>query len=161
MVRTSAARLRNAFLWWSLVCHRIPRAPPRRRLRRFIHHIQQIREVTRKRRETAARVLTNGLEDFTENLEIVEVPAAANISRDSDPERPLTVAPRKHSIKAHFPKDQSCEVRKRTTITRTPFRRRTGDSVSRAEKFGDLITADHNFLNEGGESRNNHRYSVV
>ena len=161
MGRTSSARLRTTFLWWSLNCHRIPRAPPRHRLHRFIHHIQQSREVTWKQRETAARVLTNGPKNFTEDLEIVEVPAAANISRDSDPERPLTVAPRKHSIKTHFPKDQNCEVRKRTTFTRTPFRRRAGDSVPRAEKFGDLITADHNFLNEGVESRNNHRYSVV
>ena len=28
-------------------------------------------------------------------------------------------------------------------------------------KFGDLITADHKVLNEGCESRNNHRYSVA
>ena len=31
----------------------------------------------------------------------------------------------------------------------------------RAVKFGDLITADHKILNEGGESRNNHRHAVV
>ena len=30
----------------------------------------------------------------------------------------------------------------------------------RAEKFGDLITADHKVLNEDCESRNNHRYAV-
>ena len=36
-----------------------------------------------------------------------------------------------------------------------------GDAVPRAEKFGDLITADHRVLNEDGESRNNHRYAVV
>ena len=29
------------------------------------------------------------------------------------------------------------------------------------EEFGDLITADHTVLNEGCESRNNHRYAVV
>ena len=33
--------------------------------------------------------------------------------------------------------------------------------VLRAENFGDLITADHKVLNEGGESRNNHRKAVV
>ena len=31
----------------------------------------------------------------------------------------------------------------------------------RAEKFGDLATADHKVLSEGNESRNNHRYAVV
>ena len=38
---------------------------------------------------------------------------------------------------------------------------RTGDAVLRSEKFGDLTTADHEVLNEGGESRNNHRYAIV
>ena len=42
-----------------------------------------------------------------------------------------------------------------------PYRKRTGDAVPRAEKFGDLMTADHKVLNEEGESRNNHRYAVV
>ena len=42
-----------------------------------------------------------------------------------------------------------------------PCRRRTGDAVLRAEKFGDLITADRKVLNEGDESRNNLRYAVV
>ena len=39
--------------------------------------------------------------------------------------------------------------------------KRTGEAVLRAEKFGDLITADHKVLNGEGESRNNHRYAVV
>ena len=33
--------------------------------------------------------------------------------------------------------------------------------VARAENFCDLTTADHKFLSEGSESRNNHRYAVV
>ena len=45
--------------------------------------------------------------------------------------------------------------------TRAPCRRRTGEALPRAEKFGDMITADHKVLNEEGESRNNHRYAVV
>ena len=45
----------------------------------------------------------------------------------------------------------------RTKMTRAPCRRRTGEAVPRAEKFGDLITTDHKVLNEDGESRNNHR----
>ena len=67
----------------------------------------------------------------------------------------------KHSVHTHFPKDRNCEICQRTKITRAPCRTRIGGAVPRAEKFGDLITADHKVLNEGGESRNNHRYAVV
>ena len=45
-------------------------------------------------------------------------------------------------------------------MTRAPCRKRAGEAVPRAE-FGDLTTADHKVLNEGGESRNNHRCAVV
>ena len=68
---------------------------------------------------------------------------------------------RKHSIYTHFPKDRNFEVCLRTKMTRSPCRRRTGEVVPRAEKFGDLTTADHKVLNEEGESWNNHRYAVV
>ena len=34
-------------------------------------------------------------------------------------------------------------------------------AVPRAEKFGDLITADHKVLSDNCESRNNHRYAIV
>ena len=67
----------------------------------------------------------------------------------------------KHSVYTHFPEDRNCEICQRTKITRAPCRRRNGGAVPRAEKFGDLITADHKVLNEEGESRNNHRYAVV
>ena len=67
----------------------------------------------------------------------------------------------KHSVYTHFPKDRTCEICKRTKITRAPCRRRIGGAVLRAENFGDLITADHKVLSEGCESRNNHRYAVV
>ena len=46
-------------------------------------------------------------------------------------------------------------------MTRAPCRRRTGEALPRAEKFGDLITADHKVLNEECESRDNHWYAVV
>ena len=46
-------------------------------------------------------------------------------------------------------------------MTRAPCRRRTGEAAPQAEKFGDLVTADHKALNEVGDSRNNHRYAVV
>ena len=35
------------------------------------------------------------------------------------------------------------------------------EPYSRAENFGDLITADHKVLSESFESRNNHRYAIV
>ena len=50
---------------------------------------------------------------------------------------------------------------KKTKITRAPRRRRNGEAVPRAEKIGDLITADHKVLSDNCESRNNHRYAVV
>ena len=49
---------------------------------------------------------------------------------------------RKHSVHAHFRKNQK-------------------RSILRTEKYGDLITAEHKVLNEGRDSRNNHRYAVV
>ena len=67
----------------------------------------------------------------------------------------------KHSVYTHFPKDRNCEICQRTKITRAPRRRRIGRVVTRAENFGDLITADHEVLSEGSESRNNHRFAVV
>ena len=76
---------------------------------------------------------------------------------DSGSERPSEVALRKHSVKAQFPKDRNCEICPRTKITRAPCRRRIGEAAPRAEKFGDLITADHKVLSEDGES--SHRQS--
>ena len=67
----------------------------------------------------------------------------------------------KHSVYAHFPKDRNCEICQRTKITSAPCRRRIGGAVHRAENFGDLIAADYKVLNEGCESRKNHRYAIV
>ena len=74
----------------------------------------------------------------------------AHISQDSDSGRPTNVVSksRKHSIWTHFPKDRNCEVCLRTKMTMAPCRRRTGEALPRAEKFGDLITADQKVLNE-------------
>ena len=68
---------------------------------------------------------------------------------------------RKHSIFTHFPKDRDCDVCLWNKITRAPCKKLIGKAVLRAEKFGDLITADHKVLTEGSESRHNHRYSIV
>ena len=68
---------------------------------------------------------------------------------------------KKHSIFTHFPKDRDCDVCLWTKITRAPYKKLIGKAVLKAEKFGDLITADHKVLNEGSESRHNHRYTIV
>ena len=65
----------------------------------------------------------------------------------------------KHGVYTHFPKDRNCEICHRTKLTRAPCRRRNGGAVSRAENFGDLITADHKVFSANCESRN--RYAVV
>ena len=52
----------------------------------------------------------------------------------------------KHTVYTHFPEDRNCEICQRTKMTRTPCRRRSGGAVPRAEKFGDLTTADHKVL---------------
>ena len=55
----------------------------------------------------------------------------------------------------------NCGICLRTKITRASCTRRTGTVVPRAERFGDLITADHKVLSGESESRNNHRCAVV
>ena len=102
-------------------------------------------------------------EDFTDNLIPTSAPAPAHISQDSDSEHSTKVATksRKHSIFTHFPKDRDCHVCLRTKITKASCRRRTGEALPQAEKFVDLITADHKVLNERCESKDNHRYAVV
>ena len=101
------------------------------------------------------------MEEFTDNLEHTEVLAPTHISYFTDSEGPMKVAPRKRSFYTHFAKDQNGEVCKRAKITRAPCRKRTGEAVPRAEKFGDWITADHKVLNEGCKSQHNHRHVVV
>ena len=66
-----------------------------------------------------------------------------------------------YSIKTHLPKNRKCDVCLRSNMTRAPCRRRTGEALPRAEKYGDMTTADHNVLSDNCESRNNHRYALV
>ena len=103
---------------------------------------------------------------FTDNLENLETHVLAHFSEreisdsESDASK-VGTQKRKHRVKTHFTKDRNCNICLRTKIRRVPCRRRDEGSFPRAEKFGDLITADHTVLNEGSESRNNHRYAVV
>ena len=69
----------------------------------------------------------------------------------------------KHNPCIHFPNDPTCGICKRTKITRA-FRKicledRSGFSV--AENLGDLITDDHQVLNEENDSRVQQIYSVL
>ena len=107
------------------------------------------------------------LQEFRENLVDDRVPEHRDSHASSFHEPSLEPAPArsadfgKHSVYTHFPKDRDCEICQRTKITRAPCRRRMGGAVPRADKFGDLITADHKVLSDNCESRNNHRYAVV
>ena len=107
------------------------------------------------------------LQEFTENLVDDEIPLHGHSHASSSHEASLELIFKrredlgKHSVHTHFPKDRNCEICKRTKITIAPCRRRNSGAVPRAEKFGDLITADHKVLSENCESRNNHQYAVV
>ena len=85
------------------------------------------------------------VEEFTDNVILTEVPppaelpARAHVSQDSDSELSTKVATKssKHSFFTHFPKDRNCDICLRTKITRASCRRRTGEALSRPEKFGE------------------------
>ena len=88
--------------------------------------------------------------------------ASSSHEPSSEPTRTRSVDLCKHSVKTHFPKDRNREICQRTKITRAPCRRRTGGAVSRAEHFGDLITADHKVLSENKNfSRNPEKLAKV
>ena len=107
------------------------------------------------------------LQEFRENLVDDRVPEDRDSHASSSHEVSLEPTSTRcedlgtHSVYTHFPKDRHCEICQRTKITRAPCRRRNGGAVPRAEKFGDLITADHKVLSDNCESRNNHGYAVV
>ena len=118
-----------------------------------------MRPVSFRHTRMAARVQKNLVDD--------RVPEHRDSNASSSHESSLEPAPArsadlsKHSVYTHFPRDRNCEICQRTKITRAPCRRRNGEAVPRAEKFGGLITADHKVLSDNCESRNNHRYVVV
>ena len=124
-------------------------------------------ETTIERCNSLNSEIPEWLQEFKENLVDDEIPVHGGSHASSSHEASLepTFKRRedlsKHSVETHFPNDRNCEICKRTKITRAPCRRRNGEAVPRAEKFGDLITADHKVLSDNCESRNNHRYAVV
>ena len=102
-----------------------------------------------------------GQEDFTDNPEPTEAHAPAHFSGLRFGTSYKSGNDIEEAQYFPFPKDGYCDVCWRTKITKASCRRRTGQALLRAEKFGDLTTADHKVLNEGCESRDNHRYAVV
>ena len=120
------------------------------------------KETTIERCNSLNSEIPEWLQEFRENLVDDEIPlqgsSHASFSHEASLE-PTTKRPEdlgQHSVYTHFSKDRNCEICKRTKITRAPWRRRIGRFVLRAEKFGDLITADHKVLSDNCESRNNH-----
>ena len=99
------------------------------------------------------------LQEFRENLVDDEFPLQGGSHASSSHEASLEPITKrredlgKHNVHTHFPQDRNCEICKRTKITRAPCRRCNGEAVPRAEKFGDLITADHKVLSDNCESR--------
>ena len=87
------------------------------------------------------------LQAFTVNAEDLEAHVLAHSSErvisDSEGEASkVETQKRNHSVHAYFRKNQK-------------------RSILRTEKYGDLTTAEHKVLNEGRESRKNHRHAVV
>ena len=113
-------------------------------------------------KEDPTQSIPDRLQPYTDNPEDLETHVLAhssereNSASEADASK-VEKQKRKHSIYTRFSKDGNCDICLRTKTTRVPCRRRDEGSIPRAEKFGDLITADH----EGSESRNNHQYAVV
>ena len=124
-------------------------------------------ETTIKRGNSLNSEIPDWLQEFRENLVDDGIPLQGGSHASSSHEASLEPTTQRredlgtHSVYTHFPKDRNYEICKRTKITRAPCRRRNGEAVPRADKFGDLITADHKVLSDNCESRNNHRYAVV
>ena len=124
-------------------------------------------ETTIERSNPLESEIPEWLQEFRENLVDDEIPVHGGSHASSSQEASLEPITKrredlgKHSVYTHFPKDRNCEICQRTQITRPPCRRRIGGVVPRAEKFDDLMTADHKVLSEGSESRNSRRYAVV
>ena len=72
---------------------------------------------------------------------------------------------------SHIPLKERTQIRKvmlrkwrdkkRKHNIHTDFTKKRKRSIPRAEKFDELIAAEHKILSDGSESRSNHRYAVV
>ena len=117
-------------------------------------------------KEDPTQDIPDWLQSFTENLEDLETyvsahPSEREISDTEADASKVETLKRKHSAKTHFSEGRNYDMCLRTKITRVPCRRRSGECIPRAEKFGDLLKSDHKVFNEGSESWINHRHAVV
>ena len=99
-------------------------------------------------KEDPTRGIPVWLQPLPVNLEDLEAHVLAHFSEreNSDSEgdaSKVETQQRKHSVHAYFRK------------------KKTKRSILRVGKHGDFTRAEHNVLNEGRESLNNHRYAVV
>ena len=107
------------------------------------------KETTIERGNSLNSDIPEWLQEFREILVDDEIPLQGSSHASSSHEASLEPTTKrredlgKHSVYTHFLKDRNCEICKRTKITRAPCRRRNGEAVPRADKFGDLITPDH------------------
>ena len=116
-------------------------------------------ETTIERGNSLDSEIPEWLQEFMENLVDDEIPVHGDSHASSSHEAFLEPTTKrredlgKHNVHTHFPEDRNCEICERTKITRAPCRRRNGEAASRAENFGDLITACHKVLSDNCESR--------
>ena len=95
----------------------------------------------------------------------VSIPAPAILPSVVPPTKPTSnKSGGQHKLFTHFPGDANCKVCRRAKVTRTPCKINPDDPTDRlkiADRFGDVMTANHKVLDEEQESRLHHRYSVV
>ena len=122
-------------------------------------------ETTIERSNPFESEIPEWLQEFREILVDDEIPVHGDSHASSSQEVSLEPTTKrredlgKHNVHTHFPKDRNCEIC--GPKLQGPVQKTQCGAVPRAEKIGDVVTADHKVLSEGCESRNNHRYAVV
>ena len=104
------------------------------------------------------RDLREWLKEFPDNLEDRDA-CASHISQDTDSEHPTRVVSQSRDAQYLYslpPKDRNCKVCMRTKMTGVPLQKThwwcsvsSNWTAPHAEKFGDLITADHQSAQRG------------
>ena len=116
------------------------------------------RGITIEPRTTVCETFPEWLEEVTDSLEDTEVLAPAHMSHDSDSERPTQVALGNCSVYTLFPKRPGL----RSMLANQDDKGLLAeDALPKQYLEQKSWGADDKVLNEGCESRNNHRYAVV
>ena len=92
-------------------------------------HTQKKEKDIKRASDDRSRDLPESLEEFTENLEVTEVPAPAHISNDSDSERPRKVALKKLKFTLVVDNDRQCTMYIHTQLPTVPQSRSSAVSV--------------------------------